>query len=159
MISRRRFIAGPLTLLAAPQAAEAQQAGRVARIGFIGDSPGGPFIQAVEQELHKLGYIVGENIAIVDRSPEGNDERLPRLAAELVRLKVDVLVVALTQGALAGKSATTTIPVVMVNVADPGPKRGRSYPTGRTWPILGVARRATSRPTAAAGGSGDWSSG
>src|SRR6267143_1885139 len=96
-MNRRAFNSGIIALLAAPLGTEAQQAGRVARIGFIGDSPGGPFIQAFEQELRKLGYIVGENIAIAYRSAEGKDERLPRLAAELVRLKVDVLVVALTQ--------------------------------------------------------------
>src|SRR5438093_9672155 len=108
-----------LSLVLAPLAAEGQQPGRVWRIGFLGDSPGGPLRQAFEQGLRELGYVDGQNIIIDYRSSGPTGERLPLLAAELVRLKVDVLVVGLTQGALAAKNATTTIPVVMVNAADP----------------------------------------
>jgi len=120
-MDRRAFIltaAGGL--LAAPLAVEAQP-GKVWRIGFLGASPStvGPFIQAFEQGLRELGYVDGQNIAIEYRSAQGKDERLPLLAAELVRLKVDVLVAALPQGAAAAKKATTTIPIVMVNVGDP----------------------------------------
>jgi putative ABC transport system substrate-binding protein len=108
------------SILAGPLAAEGQQApGKVWRIGFLGDSAGGPFSQAFEQGLRELGYVDGQNIAIDYRAPGPTDERLPLLAAELVRLKVDVLVVGLTQRALAAKNATTTIPIVMVNAADP----------------------------------------
>jgi len=95
------------------------QPGKVWRIGFIGDFPGGPLIQAFEQGLRELGYVDGQNIVIEYRSAGGTVERRPPLVAELARLKVDVLVVGLTQGALAAKNATTTIPIVMVNVADP----------------------------------------
>src|SRR2546430_10373831 len=118
MMNRRTFlwaIAGGLT---APPAADAQP-GKIWRIGLLGDSPGGPLRQAFEQELSKLGYVDGQNIAIEYRSEEGRDERLPLLAVELARLNVDVLVVGLTQRALAAKNATRTIPIVMVNVADP----------------------------------------
>ena len=107
------------SILGAPLAAEGQQPGRVWRIGFLGDSPGGPLRQAFEQGLRELGYVDGQNIIIDYRSSGPTGERLPLLAAELVRLKVDVLVVGLTQGALAAKNATTSIPVVMVNAADP----------------------------------------
>ena len=121
MMDRRVFIRAMAGgLLAAPLAAVAQP-GKVWRIGFLGASPStvGPFIQAFEQGLRELGYVDGQNIAIEYRSAQGKDERLPLLAAELVRLKVDVLVAALPQGAAAAKKATTTIPIVMVNVGDP----------------------------------------
>ena len=121
-MDRRAFL-GTLTggLLTAPLAAEAQQAGKVWRIGFLGGSPStvGPFIQAFEQGLRELGYVDGQNVAIEYRSTQGHDERLPLLAAELVRLKVDVLVASTTVRAVAAKKTTTTIPIVMVNVSHP----------------------------------------
>src|SRR5262249_24861465 len=108
-----------LNLFAVPLAVEAQQVGKVWRIGFLGASSDGPFGQAFEQGLRELGYVDGQNI-VIDYRPTGlTDERLPLLAAELVRLKVDILVVGLVQRALAAKNVTKTIPIVMVNVADP----------------------------------------
>ncbi len=121
-MERRAFI-GTLAggLLAAPLAAEAQQPGKVWRIGFLGGgrrptNRKGPF----QQGLDDLGYVEGRNILIESRYAEGNVEQLPALAAELVALKVDVLVTAGgTQGALAAKQATRSIPVVFIGVGDP----------------------------------------
>ncbi|SRR6266849_4533544 len=113
-----RTLAGGL--LGAPLAAEAQPAGKIWKIGFLGGSRSNVgFTEAFEQGLRELGYVDGQNIAIEYRFAEGKDERLPLLAAELVDLKVDVLVAPLTQGTLAAKHATKTIPIVMVNVAGP----------------------------------------
>ena len=101
---------------------EAQQAAKISRIGYLdaGTASGSAvLLEAFRQELGKLGWTVGKNITIEYRFAEGKSERLPELAAELVHLKVDVIVGASTTSALAVKSATTTIPVVMVNVSDP----------------------------------------
>ncbi len=76
-------------------------------------------MEAFRQELSKLGWIEGKNITIEYRFAEQKRERLPELAADLVRLKVDLIVVAGTPPALAAKNATTTIPIVMTNAADP----------------------------------------
>ena len=105
-----------ISLLVAPLATEAQQAGRVPKVGFLG---GAPFIQVFDQGLRELGYTDGQNIVIEQISWAGQDEELPTLAAELVRRKVDLLVAGTTPRALAARNATTTIPIVMVNVADP----------------------------------------
>jgi len=103
-------------------AAHAQQTGKVARIGFLDASTASGMAVLVEvflQELSKLGWIEGKNITIDYRFAELKNERLPELAAELVRLKVDLIVVTGTNVALAAKSATTTIPVMMTSAADP----------------------------------------
>ena len=76
-------------------------------------------MKAFLQELSKLGWIEGKNITIEYRFAEQKNERLPELAAELVRLKVDLIVTPSTTSALAAKKATTTIPIVMTNVGDP----------------------------------------
>jgi putative ABC transport system substrate-binding protein len=76
-------------------------------------------LQAFWQEVRRLGWIEGKNIAMEYRFAEGKSDRLPELAADLVRLKVDLIVGATTTSALAAKSATTTIPIVMTNSADP----------------------------------------
>jgi putative tryptophan/tyrosine transport system substrate-binding protein len=102
--------------------AHAQQTGKVFRIGYLDSSTASSMavlLDAFRQELSKLGWIAGKNIAIEYRFAEQKPERLPELAAELVRLKVDLIVVASTPPALAAKSATTTIPIVMTNVGDP----------------------------------------
>jgi putative ABC transport system substrate-binding protein len=101
---------------------EAQQPKKVFRIGFLETSTASGiavYVAAFLQELRKLGWIDGQNITIEYRFGEQKLERLPELAAELVRLKVDVIVGATTTSALAAKSATTTIPIVMGNVSDP----------------------------------------
>ena len=122
-MDRRRFLLTSLAgALAVPLAAEAQKAAeKVWKIGFLGASPSvvGSLIQAFEQGLRDLGYVTGRNIAIEYRSDDGRAERTPALAAELVRLKVDVIVASLTERALVAKKATTTIPIVVVNAGDP----------------------------------------
>ena len=112
-----------LSLLAAPLAADAQQAGKVPRIGFLGvtspsDRPS--HLDAFRQRLRELGWVEGQNIVIDYRYAEGRVDRLPDLAAELVRLKVDLIVASAgTQVATAAKNATETIPIVMIYVRDP----------------------------------------
>ncbi len=108
-------------LISAP-AAEAQQPGKIFRIGFLDASTVSGSTVVVEpfrQELSKLGWIEGKNIMIEFRFAEGFPERLPELAAELVRLKVDLIVGRSTPLALAAKRATATIPIVMTNAGDP----------------------------------------
>ena len=108
--------------LAVGMIAHAQQAGRIFRIGFLDSSTASGMaglVEAFRQELGKLGWIAGKNIAIEYRFGEQQNERLPELAADLVRLKVDLIVVAGTPSVLAAKKATTTIPIVMVSATDP----------------------------------------
>jgi len=114
-------------LLAAPLTSEAQQAASLPRIGFLltaslSDPRVPPFLQAFRQglrELGYLGYVEGQNIAIEFRWAEGQYDRLPGLAAELVRLKVNVIVAGGPNAIQAAKQATETIPIVMAAVADP----------------------------------------
>ncbi|HEV2056382.1 MAG TPA: ABC transporter substrate-binding protein [Methylomirabilota bacterium] len=109
-------------LLAVPLAAEAQAPAKVPRIGFLSARPptDNPyFIESFRQGLRELGYVEGQNIAIEYRFAEGRPERLPALAAELVRLKVDVLVTAGPPAPEAAKQATGTIPIVFAVAADP----------------------------------------
>ncbi len=114
------IVALALAILAAPPAAEAQQpAGKIPRIGIL--RPGSwpdPLVEAFRQGLRELGYAEGRNINIEYRWAEGRVERFPSLAADLVHLKVDLIVAAGTQ-ALAAKQATTTIPIVMPISTDP----------------------------------------
>ena len=120
MMDRRAFI-GTLAggLLAAPYAAEAQQAAKIFRIGYLALNPTPHFQEAFRQGLRDLGYVEGRNLVIEARDAEGKLERLPALAAELVALKVDVIVTSGTPAALAAKQATRTLPIVFTAVADP----------------------------------------
>jgi putative tryptophan/tyrosine transport system substrate-binding protein len=111
-----------VVLLALGVTAHAQQAGKIFRIGFLDQSTASGiavFLDPFRQELSKLGWIEGKNITIEYRFAEQKLEPLPELAAELVRLKVDLIVVRANAPALAAKSATTTIPIVMAASADP----------------------------------------
>jgi putative ABC transport system substrate-binding protein len=120
-MNRRTFLCGlTLGMLALPVAAEAQQAGKVPRIGFLFyGSPGpSPELDAFRQGLRELGYIEGQNITIEYRFASGRVGQLPELAAELVRLKLDVIVTPGTPGSVAAKQATSTIPIVFAGVAD-----------------------------------------
>ena len=111
-----------LALLAAPLAAEAQPTGKVYRIGYLSSGSAtvsNPNLEAFRQGLRELGWAEGQNIVIEYRSAEGRVDRLPALAAELVRLKVDVIVAAPAAPAVAAKNATGTVPIVMANVGDP----------------------------------------
>jgi len=102
--------------------AQAQQPGKMVRIGFLDNSTASGsavLSDAFRQEMSKLGWIEGKNITIEYRFAEQKDGRLPELAADLVRLKVDLIVVSGTPSSLAAKSATTTIPIVMAQAGDP----------------------------------------
>ena len=110
-----------VSLMLAPLAAEGQQPGSVYRIGFLGPSSASTHanrVEALRAGLRELGYVEGKNIDIEYRWAEGKYDRLPVLAAELVRLKVDVLVTFGTSGALAAKQSTATIPIVMAGTGD-----------------------------------------
>ena len=111
-MNRRMFLCG-LTLgtLSAPLAAEAQPATKIPRVGLLDYVP---FWEPLRQGLRGLGYVEGQNIAFVYQPTAGRRERLPDLAAELVRLKVEVIVTYGTPATVAAKQATTTIPIVMV---------------------------------------------
>jgi putative ABC transport system substrate-binding protein len=116
------FIALCCLLIAPCFPADAQQSGKIFRIGYLDDSTTSTIavrLETLRQELSKLGWIEGKNLTIESRFGEGKNDRLPELAAELVRLKVDLIVVAATPAALAAKSATTTIPIVMTNAGNP----------------------------------------
>jgi putative ABC transport system substrate-binding protein len=122
VIPRRTFLgclAG--SLLAAPLAAEAQEAPKVARIGWLAvNLAANPQLrEAFLQGLRDLGYVEGRNIVIEDRSAEGKPQRVAALAAELVALKVDVIVTSGTPQALAAQHATRTVPIVFAGVSDP----------------------------------------
>ena len=117
-MDRRAFVTGASALIAAPLAAQAQQAGRVYRIGFLGTFPS-PTWKALLQGLRDLGRVEDRNIVIEARFSEGKQERFPDLAAELVRLNVEVIVTSAGPATVAAKNATTAIPIVMVGVGDP----------------------------------------
>ena len=116
------IIALSAMLLTLCSSANAQQPGKIFRIGFLDNSTASGIAvlsEAFRQELSKLGWIEGKNIAIEYRFAEGKSDRLPELAADLVRLKVDLILVASNPSALAAKRATTTIPIVMTSSPDP----------------------------------------
>jgi putative tryptophan/tyrosine transport system substrate-binding protein len=138
---RREFIA-LLGSLASLPAAQAQQATKVSRIGFLGAISASKYASQVEAllgGLHDLGYVEGKNITIEFRWAEGNYDRLPELAAELERLRVDILVTHGTPATLAAKVATKAIPIVTAAIGDPvaaGVVSGAAEPGGN---ITGVA--------------------
>jgi putative tryptophan/tyrosine transport system substrate-binding protein len=112
------FITLALGLLVAPIDSQAQQAAHIPRVGFL--DPGHPGHNlAFRQGLHALGYVEGQTVIVERRSWEGRPERAPELMAELIRLQVDVLVVAASRLVPAAKRATTTIPIVMIAGGDP----------------------------------------
>ena len=122
-MDRRTFLAGTgAVVLAAPLAAEAQEqkAGKVYRIGFLrAGQPPKPWVEAFQQGLRERGYVDGQNVVLEFRFTDGSFDQLPRLAEELVRLKVDVILASAAPPALVAKKATTSVPIVFVNVFDP----------------------------------------
>src|SRR5262245_43511998 len=111
-----------VSLIFAPLVAEAQQTGKVVRIGYLATdlAAASNLTEAFRRGLRDLGYVEGRNVVIEYRDAEGKPERFPALAAELVTLKADVIVTAGgTLAALAAKQATKTIPVVFIAVSDP----------------------------------------
>ena len=106
-------------LLALSYPVEAQQTGKVPRIGYVTDDPLSPNIEAFRQGLRDLGYIEGKNIVVEYRYSEGKNDRMPSLVAELVRLGVDILVSGIGPAIRAAKQASKTIPIVVVAAQDP----------------------------------------
>ena len=119
IMGRALVIVLALGLLAAPLAAEGQQAKKVPVIGYLIERSGPTaFDEAFRLGLRELGYSEGRNIVVEYRWADGKTERLPALAADLVKMKVDVIVTSGTPGGLAAKNATTTIPIVMASGGD-----------------------------------------
>jgi len=121
-MDRRSFIAGvALTLAAAPRIAGAQPRGKTWRVGFLSGGsrpPDGAPPDGLRQGLTELGYVEGQSVVYVGRWAEARQDRLPGLAAELVGLKVDVIVTAGGPASGAAKQATASIPIVLGNVGD-----------------------------------------
>jgi len=149
-MERRTFlgmIAGGL--LAAPLAAEALQA-KVWKLGYLDQGAAArsnPYVDGLKQGLHDLGWVEGRNIVFEVRFAEGKTDQLPGLAAELVRLKMDVIVTSTTPAALAAKRATATIPIVIGFTADPvgsGIVASLAHPGGNItgWTHSGLELRA-----------------
>src|SRR5262249_23565332 len=114
--------AAALLLLAPPLTAPAQQGGKVYRVGFLWtgwSTVSSQFVAAFWQGLRELAWVEGQNIVIEDRWAEGRSDRLPDLTAELVRLRVDVLVTSGAAATRAAQEATTTIPIVSRGEQDP----------------------------------------
>ena len=118
-MERRAFISGAtFGLLAAPLAADARNSAKAVRIGWLGLASPGPevlrIVDAFKQGLRQLGYVEGQNVAFEYRWANGQSERLPDLAAELVLVKVDLIASASTLGVLAAKQATSTTPIIFL---------------------------------------------
>src|SRR5438552_495665 len=121
-MDRRSTVLALLALGATPLAADGQQAAKVARIGYLANNPAtSPYLrEAFLRGLRDLWYVEGRNLVIEYREAEGKSDRLPALAAELVALKVDVILAGgSTLGARVAKQATSTIPIVFAAVGDP----------------------------------------
>jgi putative tryptophan/tyrosine transport system substrate-binding protein len=118
----RGLVACALAFVLCGAVAQAQQAGKIFRVALLdGSTASGQavLVEALRQELSKIGWIEGKTITIEYRYAEGKPERRAELAADLVRLKVDLIVVTDTPTALAAKNATATIPIVMTAAGDP----------------------------------------
>ena len=116
------IVALVITLVMCGAVVQAQQTGKIFRIGFLNASTASGsavHMDAFRQEMRKFGWIEGKNITIEYRFGEQKNERLPELAADLVRLRVDLIVVVGTPASLAAKRATAAIPIVMASVPDP----------------------------------------
>jgi putative ABC transport system substrate-binding protein len=119
-VQRRDFLIAAGALLVVPTVTVAQPARKIPRIGYLSSSSrSSRFHEAFQEGLRELGWVEGQNIVIDHRFADGKFDRLPELAAELVRLKVDIIVAQATPAALAARSATGSIPIVIINVGDP----------------------------------------
>src|SRR5438445_10323104 len=109
-----------LGLALGPLVAEAQQTGKVSRIGFLrSGAPPETFVEALDRGLRERGYVVGQNAVVEYRFTQGASDELPRLAEDLVRLKVDVILASGGPAALAARKVTVAVPIVFVGVYDP----------------------------------------
>jgi putative tryptophan/tyrosine transport system substrate-binding protein len=122
-VDRRAFVVGSITLLAAPATAEAQQMGKVHKVGLLSPPPGA-YVAAFEESLRQLGYVRGSNILFETRSTGTSSQLLPAAIGELLRLNVDVIVTGPNRFIEVAKTATTSVPIVMVYGNDPV---GRGY--------------------------------
>ena len=119
-MNRLSFLAPVAILLVAAVTVEAQSPGKIPRIGVVAaPSAESPFVAGFFRSLRELGYTNGRNVIIEWRSSGGNAERFPDLAAELARLKVDIIVASDNPAIAAAQKATKTIPIVMVLSTDP----------------------------------------
>jgi putative tryptophan/tyrosine transport system substrate-binding protein len=140
-----------VVLLALGVTAEAQQPAKTVRIGFLDPSTASGIavlLDVFRQELSKLGWVEGKNITIEYRFAEQKNERLPELAAELVRLKVDLIVTSGGTTPLAAKGATTTIPIVMTQSTDPvgeGLVASLGRPRGNVTGLSGLANELNTK--------------
>ena len=140
-----------VTLAIGGAVAHAQQAGKIFRIGFLDSSTASGsavLVEAFRQELSKLGWIEGKNITIDFRFAEQKQGRLPELAADLVRVEVDLIVATDTPSVLAAKKATTTIPIVMTNPGDPmgaGLVASLARPGGNVTGLSGLANELNTK--------------
>lgn len=122
---RRQFLITAGVLLAAPVGVpdiHAQPAAKVHRVGIVSPLPASPEpgqVRAFRQALADLGYVEGNNVVLEMRFAEGRQDRFPELVAELIKLKVDVIVTGSAPGAIAAKRATSTVPIVFAGVIDP----------------------------------------
>jgi putative tryptophan/tyrosine transport system substrate-binding protein len=120
-VDRRGFLRGSLALFAAPLAAEAQPAAKVYRIAYLANgtsTTSAPAAEGFRQGLRELGWVEGQNVTIEYRWADGNLDRLPALAAELLRAPVDVIVVAGRPGVRAAQQANPTVPIVSAVTGD-----------------------------------------
>jgi len=146
----KRFLAflAALALIVQSVSAEAQSTGKIHRIGWLASGSSAAslrFFEAFKDGLREAGWIEGQNITIDSRYAEGKSDRYPALAAELVQLKVDVIATVTTPAGLAAKNATSVIPIVMMNVAQPVELgliasfgRPGGNVTGISWPDLEI---------------------
>lgn len=156
LASRRRVMAALLVAACAPPRMSFAQApmSRVARLGFlVSETPAGQAsrIAALRAGLQQYGYVEGANVIITVRAANGEYDRLPALATELVRLDVDVLVTFGSKATLAARRATATIPIVVPVIGDPG-RSGWST----VWPGLAATSPAPRRSVWSSG-QNDWS--
>jgi ABC-type uncharacterized transport system substrate-binding protein len=143
-MDRRAFICGlALGILDAPIAAEAQQTGKVYRIGFLRSGhPPESYIAGLQQGLRERGYVPGQNVVVELRATDGSVDQLPGLAEDLMRLRVDVVVASAAPAAMAVKRTTVSVPVIFVGVVEPvelGLVSSLAHPGGN---ITGLATSA-----------------
>lgn len=149
-MSRKMFWASLCALLLSAAGAEAQSK-KIPRVGYlaaVSASADAPRLEAFRQELRELGYIEGQNILIDYRHESRGFEPLPGLAAELIRLKIDVLVAVTTNAAQAAKKSTGTVPIVFMGVTDPisaGLAASLAHPGGNSTGITNMAATLTGK--------------
>src|SRR5215467_1498103 len=137
-----------ITVLLITGPAEAQQTKKVYRVGFLSPLESPQFFEAFRQGMRELGYVEGQNVRIEYRSAQGTPERFPKLASELVRLNVDVIVAASGGAAIAAKEATHTIPIVMGQTGDPvaaGLVASLARPGGNVTGLTALATELTAK--------------